>query len=279
MNLFFNELSIHPISDNKYTARNKMKPFIQGVILSKSKGFGNIISDLYPHEIELAPDYSLKSWFIDKDVPLDLKNYLFGIITPPYIDEDDETIFSQYIDCQYQFEDSENNFPKTPCIGLAAAYLYESLTISLSSASFWEKVKLSLLIETEKESNTYNVFNIFGRESFEDSDLLEFIENLGEVELLEAEILPSEKDIRLADHHGKKELSEFCKRIKESPFVVAMRSTNWGGKRFIRNIESSGIIEIVLVNSERQYALHVQTTGRNYRETKAIAEIITERYS
>ena len=109
MNLFFNELSIHPISDNKYTARNKMKPFIQGVILSKSKGFGNIISDLYPHEIELAPDYSLKSWFIDKDVPLDLKNYLFGIITPPYIDEDDETIFSQYIDCQYQFEDSLKN--------------------------------------------------------------------------------------------------------------------------------------------------------------------------
>lgn len=193
MNLFFNELSTHPLSDNKYTARDKMKPFIQGVIHSKSKGFGNILSDLFPNEIELAPDYSLKSWLIDKDVSPDLKNYLFGIITPPYIDEDDETIFSQYIDAQYQFEDSENDFPRTPCIGLAAAYLYESLTISLSSAPIWQKVKLPLLIETEKESNTYNVFNIFGKESFDNSDLLGFIENLGEVELLKTEISPQIK--------------------------------------------------------------------------------------
>ena len=256
-----------------------MKPFIHSIIQSKSKGFGNILSDLCVDEIQLAPDYSFKDWLIDKDVSPDLKNFLFGIIAPPYIDEDDETIFSQYIDSKYQFEDSENNFPKTACIGLAAAHLYESLTISLSSSPLWQRSKLPLLIEKETVSETYQIFNIFCKKSFEDLELLEFIENLGDVNLIESDILPNDKDIHLADHHGKKELDKLCRRIRENPYVVAMRSTNYGGKRFIRKIENSGIIEIVLINSERQYALSVQTTGRNFIETKVIAEMLANRYS
>ena len=58
-----------------------------------------------------------------------------------------------------------------------------------------------------------------------------------------------------------------------------MRSTNWGGKNFIRKKHKNGVIEIVLIDSEKEYALWVQTTGRNYRETEVIAKKIEERYS
>jgi hypothetical protein len=58
-----------------------------------------------------------------------------------------------------------------------------------------------------------------------------------------------------------------------------MRSTNWGGNAFIRKVHKEGIIEIVLFKTERQYALLVKTTGRNLRETKAIAEILDGHYS
>lgn len=89
---------------------------------------------------------------------------------------------------------------------------------------------------------------------------------------------PSEKKIHLSDHHGKKELQDLCDRIKNSPYVVEMRSTDWGGKNFIRKIHHNGIIEIVLYKTNRQYALQVQTTGSNEQQTKLIAEILKERY-
>ncbi|MGQ3087852.1 hypothetical protein, partial [Flavobacterium sp.] len=90
--------------------------------------------------------------------------------------------------------------------------------------------------------------------------------------------IAAEKKIHLADHHGKKELQDFCDRIKNSPYVVEMRSTDWGGKNFIRKIHSNGIIEIVLHKTDRQYALQVQTTGSNEQQTTLIAEMLKQRY-
>lgn len=90
---------------------------------------------------------------------------------------------------------------------------------------------------------------------------------------------PDEKDIHLADHHGKNELKALCDRLKQNEYVKAMRSTGWGGNTFIRKIHKNGVVEITLFKSTRKYALQVQTTGRNYRETEAIANRLRERYS
>ncbi|AFU67856.1 hypothetical protein P700755_000877 [Psychroflexus torquis ATCC 700755] len=279
MELFLNELSIYPVSVDKYIARDKMKSFIQSVAKAKNNGFKKIFSDKYTYEIELASNYSLKDWFIDKEVSHDLKNFLFDFIVPPYINENDETIYSEYINSGYFFEDEEHNYAKSSCIGLAAAHLYESLTISFSSGQVWQRNQLPLIIEKGSESETVLKFNLFNKESFDDPSLSEFIENLGEVELIEATILPKDKAIHIADHHGQNELDTLSKRIRNSPYVVSIRSTNWGGKQFIRKVHNTGVIEIVLVNSQREYALLIQTTGRNYRETKEIANKLKDRYS
>jgi hypothetical protein len=111
-----------------------------------------------------------------------------------------------------------------------------------------------------------------------DTGVSNFIENLGNVELRETNIAPNDKEVKIAPHHGKKELNELSDRMKHSPYVEIIRSTGWGGNRFIRKVEPTGAIEIVLVNSQRRYALWVQTTGRNYRETLAISEILADRY-
>ena len=91
-------------------------------------------------------------------------------------------------------------------------------------------------------------------------------------------IPPLNKKIHLSDHHGKKELTDLCTRIKNSPYVEEMQSTNWGGKRFIRKVAANGIIEIVLYKSDKQYALNVQTTGKDFLETQAISEILSAKY-
>ena len=279
MDLIFNELSVIPLSDNNFNANIKMKQFAKTVAASRKSGFRNIRSYYNVHDIHLAKDYSVFQWLNNKDVHEVERNFLYGMIIQPFINEDDVQIEEKYVNANYHFEDLENGIEKQECVGLAAAYLYETLSISISSSNAWDKNSLAILIEKENLNTVENVLNISSQSSFEVKEVQEFIENSGEINLVETDTIPNNKKIHLADHHGKPDLQALCNRLKLNPFVIEMRSTNWGGNNFIREIYSNGVIEIVLVNSQRKYALWVQTTGTNLRETKAIAEHLKERYS
>jgi hypothetical protein len=91
-------------------------------------------------------------------------------------------------------------------------------------------------------------------------------------------IPPDKKKVHLSSHHGKKELTALSKRIRNSPYVIEMQSTAFGGKEFIRAISDDGIIEIVLWKSKQEYALRVKTTAKNPNETLAIAKILEHKY-
>jgi len=197
----------------------------------------------------------------------------------PFIKDEDEEVIDKYIEANYLFEDKESGITKTECTGLASAYLYETLSVSLPSMPVWNKIKLPIIIETEEETRIESVFNVSSKKSFENEEIAEYVENLGNVELVETDIAPDDKKIHLADHHGKDKLKELANQLKNSPYVVEMRSTNWKGKKFIRKIRKDGTIDIVLYKTDKGYALWVQTTGRNLRETKAIAQILDDRYS
>lgn len=279
MELIFNELSIFPLSNNNFNANVKMKQFAKTVAEARKKGFRNIRSYYNVHEIQLADDYSVFHWLNNKDVQEVERNFLYGMIIQPFIKEDDEIIEDAYINANYFFEDQENLIDKKECIGLASAYLYETLSISLSSISLWDNDYLTILIEIEENSTTENVFNISSKESLSNNEISAFVESLGIINLIETDLIPVDKKIHLADHHGKAELQVLCNQLKLNPYVIQMRSTNWGGKNFIRKTYKDGVIEIVLTNSQKEYALWVQTTGTNLRETKAIADKLKERYS
>ena len=91
---------------------------------------------------------------------------------------------------------------------------------------------------------------------------------------------PDDKRSHFADHHGKKELSIFWEKIRNSPYIESAQSVNSGskGKIFIREIHKDGNIEIVLNNTDRKYALLVKTTGKDIYETTAIAKILESIY-
>lgn len=93
-----------------------------------------------------------------------------------------------------------------------------------------------------------------------------------------ADIHPDSKYYHFAEHHGKDKLTEFWKTIKNCPYIISAKSTNFGGNNFIREVYDDGIIEIVLQNTPRKYAISVQTTGKDSVETNAIAEIIKDKY-
>jgi hypothetical protein len=279
MELLFNELSVTPLSIDRYKANEKMTLFSETVATARRKGFRNIRSHYASNLIPLSENYSLYDWLINKDVSKDERDNLYGIIVLPFINEEDDAIEAQYIEASFYFEDNENAYVRAACLGLSAAYLYETLSISLSSSPIWDRTILSIVIEKEDEKATKPVFNVSSQSSFNIPEIAEIVENLGTITLEKTELKPDDKNIHLADHHGKAELQALCNQLKLSPYVVTMRSTDWGGKNFIRKTHRDGVIEIVLFKSQRQYALWVQTTGRNLRETKAIAEILDDKYS
>jgi hypothetical protein len=279
MELLFNELSITSPSANKYDANQKMKIFSETVATARNKGFRNIRSHYDSHQIELANDYSLYNWLTSKDVPEIFRNNLYGMIILPFISEDDEEIEAQFVEANYLFEDAANGISKTKCLGLASACLYETLSISLQSSNAWTKNSLNISVESIENTRIEAVRNIFSKGCFNVKVISDFVELLETVVLHETSIPPDSKKFHLADHHGQNELKALWTKLKTSPYVVEGRSTDWGGKRFIRKVEKNGVLEIVLVDSERQYALWVQTTGTNLRETKAIAEMLDDRFA
>lgn len=147
MEMLFNELSTNPLSSDKYAANDKMKLFAQTFGAAKTKGFKNIRSHVSSNEIDLSENYTLFDWFNNKDVSRDYKDFLYGVVIQPFIKDEDEEIGGKYIEADYHFEDEESGINKTQCLGLAAAHLYETLSISLSSSPIWDNIQLPISIE------------------------------------------------------------------------------------------------------------------------------------
>jgi hypothetical protein len=276
MKLFLNELSYNPVADSKYSAIERMNVFAKTVSIARQKGFRNIRCDNPVYTIMLAQQYSLFDWLNDSAVSREYRAFMYGVIVQPYIDEDDPE-FEQYIDSVVTFENIEYNISKTGCIGLASAYLYNLPAISILSIPLWRQHMLPITIEKAGTLFAENVYNISSCESFDISGMIDFINSIGKLILIETTLKPEDKTIHLADHHGSKELQNLCERLKHNPYVEEMRSTDWGGNRFVRKIHRNSI-EIVLYKTQRKYALLVKTTGRNFRETKEIAGILEEKF-
>lgn len=285
MEILFNELSVEPINNDKFEANEKMKRFVEAVSLIRKKGIKNIRSHLPSNQINLSPDYTLYDWMFNKNEVSEVdRNLLVGMIINPFIKDEDTEIVDRYIMYDYYFEDANSGIEKTKCLGLSGAYLYDTLSISIASLPVWEKNKLSISIENTEdiEINIQNVLNISTKESFNNEDISSFLETVQELDLIRTSISSDDKNIHLADHHGKAELKTLCDRMKHNDYVIEMRSMEWCRGRcdkFIKKINKDGYIEIVLFKEVRKYGLLVKTTGRNYRETKAISEILEDKYS
>jgi len=278
MELMFNELSLKPICSSVEEAKICAHDFAKTYAAAGRAGFLRVRSVYRTSEVQLAPEYSFHDWLMDGSVPKVQREQFYGKWTHPFIDEDDEERSEKYITSDYYFEDKESKLERQKCFGLTAAHLFQTLSISVATAELWKRIKLNVIVVNEEGELVVPVFNVASPESFNDERVSKFIENLGEVELIETDIAPKDKEVGISDHHGKKELNELAARMIHSPYVEIIRSTRWGGNRFVRKVEPTGVIEIVLVNSQRRYALWVQTTGRNYRETLEISKLLADRY-
>lgn len=280
MELILNELSISPSAD-KYKANETMLDFAKTVAEGKRKGFGLVRSYYAQSDINIADNYSLENWLNDKDFAKykDYKDILFGMIVVPFIKDDDDHIEEQYINANYFYEDTQNNITRTECIGLASAYLYDTLSISFSNNGYWHKNIIPIIIKENNVDVSANVINVFSKECFSTEVVSNKIEQISTLELIECNTEPASKNFHLTGHHGKKEMQELWDKIKHSKYVVEGMTIQWGGNTFYKNPMANGKLDIVHMKSDRRYVLQIQTTGRNKRETIEIGKILEDKYS
>jgi hypothetical protein len=195
----------------------------------------------------------------------------------PFINDQDEEIEKQFVSAHYYFDEKE-------CSGFAAAYLYDTLSISFQSSDAWKKNNCEIQIKTDSgEVRTANIKNVFSKGCFEIPKIRTYISIITPVVLIPTTVLSINKSVHFApDHHGLQELETFWSTLKNNQYVESARSTAFarGNRNFIVKIEpekSAGVI-IIAPNKDHN-TLWVQTTGRNYHETKKIAEGLQKNYA
>jgi hypothetical protein len=281
MELALNELSISQGPD-RFSGAALAVAFAKTMGEAVSKGYRIIRSDLSESEIVLAEEYSLHTWLVTKsgDAMTEqiLKPFLYGVLQTPFINEENEEAEEEFVNSHYYFEDAASGFPKTKCYGLASAFITDSISISMPTTDIWKKNKLLLTIEQGETESREEVLNVYSAACFSNADLKSHIEYKQKLDLKESGISPNSKKIHLTSHHGQKELKQLWNKLKQSTFVISGLSVEWGGQTFIRRTDENGIIEIVLHKTNRQYALQVQTTGTNQRETDEIAKLLEKKF-
>jgi len=280
MEMIYNELSSLPKFANTNIANEQIACLIKTYAKAKIHKFNKIRFFKNLHEVEVCENYTFFDW-LNTTSQKNLKDLLLEARAYPFIADEDEEQIDEYINHKYFYENLNCNFEQTECMGLAAAHIYDTLSIGLSQNDLWKinRILITKVKDDEKIFETCEIKNVYSPTCFDDKMIADYISSLGEITLLKTELLPKDKKVHLSTHHGLKELSDFSKRLILDDFIIEIKSTDWGGKKFIRRIFNDGIIEIVLINTERKYALRVQTTGRNYRETFLIAKHIEHEYS
>lgn len=196
---------------------------------------------------------------------LNIRNFSF--FRSPYESEMVEIKQNLYLEHEWSYHGK-------PCIGFPLAIILNSATLSI-----YEKTWNEPFIHIMKDGDIDIARNICTKQHIDIH--IPQIQSDQEPELIECNLRAEDKEIVLRDDHGIDDLTNFSKRLIRCPYVIKVVNSlpfNSHERKFIRRIRENGLIEIVLPWTDKGYGIVVKTTGRTFRETERIGEIIEEKY-
>jgi hypothetical protein len=185
---------------------------------------------------------------------------------------------------RYYYTNKNAGIEEVDCIGLPTAYLKEKVAISLSTNECWGSsiIIFKELINADLESKNVTVNNISHETHLNEVGIKDELIYSGKLDLKNSSKTPDEKDINLSgDHHGNKVLWDFAQKLLKNVYVEGVINNivfSPNAINFIKNIYPNGKIELILHWEDAGYGMVIQTTGRNYRETEAIAKILKKEF-
>ena len=166
MEVFFNELSCTPLSENGEGAKEKIINLLLTLKALRNDGFNVMRTSVNFYSMELASDYTIAHFFNDPTVSRDLKLLFKGITKSPYIEDDNsyETEVFVLTDFKTKGENNEDLSPE----GIASAYVFNSPTISIAGNAHWERDSIPLTITPNDANGSFyleNIPNVFSESS------------------------------------------------------------------------------------------------------------------
>ncbi len=276
MDFIFNELCFRDVSPNIHSGRSSMGNLLQVCKRGRELGMLRLAIRHDFYEQFLLAGYSINDWLKDQTVSKILKDLLLGIVRHPYIDSSDTLIEERFISSYVFLVDEEMSAVE----GLAIAYLYKTMAISLYSSEKWSVHEINLKFseagyddQIVKVNHASQVHHVELHKDWIASGIA--------IRLPVTDLQFNQKEINLRDDHGKNLLLNFSRKLIRSQYVTKVINSlpfNPYENDFVRYCYGDGKIEIVLVRSDQGFGVIIQTTGRDLSETKAIAEILNDEY-
>jgi hypothetical protein len=278
MELYFNEISGNYPEKDLYHARERMKGFLQVCKAARQKGFQGIRTDREFDAIKLCEGYKVWDWYQDERISKVFKDFFLGFRKFPFEPPDDDTAEDRFITADYRLDEPDEKMYHGALVGgLAWAYIMQTLAISFPVHSVWLCTQICLREEKGRKSAVVMVKHASQGKHIEIHN--EWIVSLQAPVLLKTDMDLAGKKISLRDDHGKEVLKEVAARLIRSPYVTEVINSlpfNPNARSFVKRIYPDGRIEVVLIWTDQGLGMVVQTTGRNLRETQAIAGILEE---
>lgn len=204
----------------------------------------------------------------------DLMGFFHGFFRPPFEKDNMSTAEEdKFLSSNLYFEDKQS-------IGLQWAYTYDTLAFSLLTNDKWNRDSITVIDKSDENKSILihhaaTVANIDAQKAW--------IDSLKDIELEKTALMPEQKLFNVSGtHHGNDKRRLFWDKIRNNEYVVSCITSTENhscDRSLIHEVYNNGKIELVLYWEDSGYSMLIQTTGRNYRETKKIADIIAEKYS
>jgi hypothetical protein len=162
---------------------------------------------------------------------------------------------------------SENDLP---CISLTRHECWSGTRVTLKFTDEDEQIRAREAIHIADESHLYELSTWFDERT--------------SIDLVVSQWEPEEKIIPFENqnHHETHKLVAFAQKIRKSPYVnriICSKPNESYTEKFVFSLTSPNRIHLVLVNTDRGLGLEIETTAKNERENKRIAEILDRQYN
>ena len=268
-----------PLCTSDAEIEDRMEKYI---LTLKSAGLQGIKKVRYSGDltaVRLSDEYSVQD-YCNTRMKESRAILVLSMATKPQVPEDDDNVLENYLEAQTCVIQEGNPIDAD---GFNAAFCMGTYCIGFASDVFWSKLQYQINVSSNGETEHHVWYCVSIPEHYDNAVFQEWIERRLPLDLRTSILSPDKKPVSLREDHGKDKLMEHARNLMNSPYVEGVLTSlpfHSFTKTYINKQSdfAHGLIDVILFWEDKGYCMRVKTTGRNIRETIAIAEILSKRY-
>ena len=277
---FFNDISEYPLCSSEEEVKDRISAFVKILEFCGSIGFEKIRFEKSFQDIYLKENYTLHE-YIRKHGFDNSARLILSMVRKPYLDEDSDSE-KKYINTIIRLEKEGKEIEAE---GIACAHLTDSFAIGFASEDFWKNnisFNITVFDQTSKKKYCHSVFCISDAQQFEVQDFVDWAIQTLPIKFKPCNITQDKKSIHIRDDHGKEILKLFARRLVKEVYVKGVINSlpfQPRAKDIIGNVTDDGLIDIILIETDKGYGMVIKTTAKTRRLALYMAADIRRKYS